>query len=457
MTTRTRRRSHYVCSECGAASPKWVGRCDGCGQWNTIIEDHSVDQPQVVTLDQPAVSIVDLQASDAAAIPTGISELDTVLDGGLVPGSVTLIGGEPGIGKSTLLLQVANQASAAAPVLYLSGEESTQQVYGRAARLGTLNPHLFVASETSIDAGFAHIADVKPTLVIIDSIQTVCDPAIGSPPGSLAQVRQCAQRLVNHAKSHGVSIVLVGQVTKDGNLAGPRALEHLVDTVLTFEGDREQTLRTIRAAKHRFGSTNSVGMFAMTETGLMPIPDPSAMFLAERNVFSQGSIVLPTLDGHRPLLVEVQALTVNTEAQFPKRSASGLDINRLNVLLAVISRLVKGLHKRDVYAVTGGGTRVVEPAADLAIAMAIASDALDISIPCDVVAFGEVGLGTEVRSVNAMPTRIREAERMGFTSAIVPPSALNTETSMRLFSVRHLGEAFNLFKNYGGPGSDLPF
>ncbi len=333
-------RSVFRCRECGGASAKWVGRCPSCNEWNTLIEE--LDDPTrsatpVVAVIDKAVPIAEVDADEWQPRSTGLSEVDRVLSGGLVPGSVTLVGGEPGIGKSTLLLQVASAvAKSGGTSLYVSAEESKQQVRLRAQRLGTLAPRLYLASETSLPHLIAHLDEVKPTLVVVDSIQTVYEPEMGSAPGSVAQVRECAARLVQEAKARNIATVLVGHVTKDGGLAGPRVLEHVVDTVLAFEGDRHHALRLLRAAKHRFGSTDELGLFEMTEGGLDAVPDASGLFLADRRPGVSGSVVVPTIEGHRPLLVELQALVVKTTLPSPRRSAQGLDSGRLSMLLAVL-------------------------------------------------------------------------------------------------------------------------
>ncbi len=322
-----------------------------------------------------AVPIAEVDTDEWQPRSTGLTEVDRVLSGGLVPGSVTLVGGEPGIGKSTLLLQVASaMASAGATVLYVSAEESKQQVRLRAQRLGTLASRLYLASETALPHLVAHLDEIKPDLLIVDSIQTVYEPELSSAPGSVAQVRECAARLVRQAKARAVSTVLVGHVTKDGGLAGPRVLEHVVDTVLAFEGERHHALRLLRASKHRFGSTDELGLFEMTDTGLSPVPDASGLFLADRRPGVSGSVVVPTIEGHRPLLVEIQALVVPSSLPSPRRSAQGVDSGRLSLLLAVLDRRAGiGVDKADVYALAVGGVVVREPGADLGLALAIAS------------------------------------------------------------------------------------
>ncbi len=354
-----------------------------------------------------------------------MAELDRVLGGGLVPGSVTLLGGEPGIGKSTLLLQVAAEVAAAgARVLYLSGEESAQQIRLRAERLGALHPGLWLATEVAMPQVVGAIEEVAPDLVIVDSVQTLLDPQLASTPGSVAQVRECANRLVQEAKRRGCAVVLVGHVTKEGALAGPRVLEHVVDTVLSFDGDRHHALRLLRVVKHRFGSTQELGLFEMGDHGLAGVPDPSGLFLADRRIGVPGSVVLPTVEGNRPLLVELQVLTAISTLPSPRRSAQGIDAGRMALLLAVLQQrcgiTTSGI---DVYALAVGGVKLADPGADLALGLAAVSSLAGTTLPPDLVACGEVGLGGELRQVAHMPRRLAEAARLGFKRAVVPFSA----------------------------------
>lgn len=428
-----RLRTVYVCSDCGAQHPKWGGQCTACSAWNTMVED-------VVGGDSPAVSktvavsrslnatsepqpLNSLDQSTARARPTGIDELDRVLDGGIVPGSVTLISGEPGIGKSTLLLQLV--ASWGGRSLYVSAEESAQQVRLRAGRLGVDGDGAFLVSAMSIGDIVAAIDKVKPTLVVVDSVQTIADESIESAPGSVVQVRECSFRLVQEAKARGVAMVLVGHVTKDGNVAGPRLLEHIVDTVVSFEGDRMHALRLVRAVKHRFGATNELGLFEMTEHGLVGVPDASNMLLADRQCDVAGSVVVPTIDGQRPLLVEVQALTTKVNPGVtPRRSAQGVESSRLAMLLAVLERRVGiGFASLEVYVSVVGGVRLNDPGSDLGICLALASAALDKPVVADLAALGEVGLGGELRHVPHVERRVNEATRMGFKRVILPANA----------------------------------
>lgn len=394
--------------------------------------------------------LAEVDALDNGPLRTGIEELDRVLGGGLVPGSVTLLSGEPGIGKSTLLMQLA--AAWAQRTLYVSAEESARQVRLRAERLDALDPHVWFLAETALSQIIAALDSARPGLVIIDSIQTVGDVDLGSAPGSVVQVRGCAQRLVAEAKRRNVPAVLVGHVTKDGTLAGPRLLEHLVDTVLQFEGDRHHALRLLRAVKHRFGPTNELGVFEMAERGLMGVPDASSLFLTDRRPGVAGSAVTPTLEGQRPLLVEVQALTnpASTDAP-PRRSAQGFDAGRLALLLAVLERRVGvPLAKQEVFASVVGGVRLAEPGSDLPMCLALVSALTGVALPPDVIAFGEVGLAGELRQVGQATRRLAEAARLGFRRAIVPRNSANGVDGISLDRVATLAEALEVAKLEGG-------
>jgi DNA repair protein RadA/Sms len=377
--------------------------------------------------------------------PTGLDELDRVLGGGLVAGSVTLVGGEPGIGKSTLLLQaLASMASVGSRCLLVTAEESAAQVRSRADRLDATVPGLHLLAETALPHVLAALDEVRPDVVVLDSIQTVYDPALGSAPGSVAQVRACAHRLVVEAKARAIAVLLVGHVTKEGALAGPRVLEHVVDTVLTFEGDRQHDLRLLRAVKHRYGGTADLGLFEMTGAGLVGLPDASGRFLSDRRAGLTGSVVVPVLEGTRPLLIEVQALVSKAPLLPARRAAQGLDGHRLPMLLAVLERLVRlPLTASDVYVSAVGGVRVVEPAADLGIALAVASSREGAVVPADLVVCGEVGLGGELRQVGQMPRRLAEAARLGFRRALVPTSAPDVE-DVELIRVATLRDAIDL-------------
>lgn len=443
----------HRCGDCGAEHPKWSGRCTACGAWNSLVEDVEAESsgmatPAALLGPPPEVQrITQIDPLEGQPRPTGIGEVDRVLSGGLVPGSVTLLGGEPGVGKSTLLLQLL--ASIPGPTLYVTAEESAQQVRLRADRLGALHDRISLLAETSLPRIRAAANALRPELLVIDSIQTVTDPDLGSGPGSVTQVRGCAQQLVTDAKANGITTLLVGHVTKEGALAGPRVLEHLVDTVLSFEGERHHALRLLRAAKHRFGTTNELGLFEMESDGLRAVPDASSLFLADRRVGVPGSVVTPVLEGHRPLLVEVQALATLSAFSTPKRTAQGFDHSRLAVLLAVLEqRAGVLLSPCDVYASVVGGIRLAEPGADLAICIAAASAVTGRPVPNKVVVCGEVGLAGELRQVPQTPRRLAEAARLGFRTAIVPHTsrmspddAANHAGGLDVIGVRTLAEA----------------
>ena len=450
-----RLRTVYICSACESEHPKWNGQCATCGAWNTLVED-VVGSDTTVVSKTVAVSrslntastplpIMDVANVAVAATPTGIGELDRVLDGGLVPGSVTLVSGEPGIGKSTLLLQLVGAWKGTS--LYVSAEESAQQVRLRAERIGTSGDHTYLVSAMSLGDIVGAIDKVKPSLVVVDSVQTIADESVESAPGSVTQVRECAFRLVQEAKARNVAVVLVGHVTKDGNIAGPRLLEHVVDTVVSFEGDRLHPLRMVRAIKHRFGTTNELGLFEMTDAGLVGVPDASNMLLADRQLGVAGSVVVPTIDGQRPLLVEVQALTTKLATGVtPRRSAQGVESSRLAMLLAVLERRARiPFASLEVYASVVGGVRLNDPGSDLAVCLALASAALDKPVHADLVALGEVGLGGEIRHVTHLERRVMEAERMGFRQVLIPENSkapdLRRATLLRAST---LGEALSL-------------
>jgi len=450
-----RPRTIYRCRECGAAEPKWVGRCPACEAWNSLVEE--IERPAVAGRDGilgggagPArgvpLPIAEVDMAAWAPSATHLGELDRVLQGGLVPGSVTLLGGEPGIGKSTLLLQaLAGLAKDGHRCLYVAAEESAQQVRLRAERLGALPPNLWLVAETALPHVIDHLDAVRPDVIAVDSIQTVFDPALSSAPGSVAQVRECAHRLVRISKDRGVASVLVGHVTKDGTLAGPRVLEHLVDTVLSFEGERHHALRLLRAVKHRFGSIDELGLFEMTDAGLAGVPDPSALFLADRRPGTAGSVVASVLDGHRPLLVEVQALAVASQIPSPRRSAQGLDAGRLALVLAVLQQhAALSFGAIDVHTVVAGGVKAVEPGADLALALALTSAVTGTPAADDLVACGEIGLGGELRQVHQTARRLAEAARLGFRRAVVPASASVSVTGMEVLAATTVADAIRV-------------
>lgn len=443
-----RTRTVHRCTSCGASAPKWAGRCDSCGEWNTLVEELDVRDEPVAFAGPSAVAqrIAEVADESSHIRATGLAEVDRVLGGGLVPGSVTLVGGEPGIGKSTLLLQLAGAvASSGQRALYVSGEESASQVRGRADRLGALHDELWLVGETVLPHVLGQLDEVKPDVVVIDSVQTLVNPALSSAPGSVAQVRECAHELVQEAKRRGIAMLLVGHVTKEGTLAGPRVLEHVVDTVLEFDGDRQHGLRLLRASKHRFGPTSEVGLLQMDELGLAPVDDPSGLFLADRVTGVSGSAVVPTVDGNRPLLVEVQALVAPSQLATPRRSAQGLDQGRLAMLLAVLERRV-GLpvSQAEVYALAVGGARILDPGADAGVALAVASSLTGHALDDDLVVVGEVGLGGELRHASHINRRLSEAARMGFRRAIVPHATGEAPEGLSLLRAPTLAAAVQL-------------
>ena len=448
----TRPKTVFECTTCGDQVPKWIGRCTGCGQWNTLVESViGGETPGSAGLQvthsathRPAVPLAQLDETACEPLRTGIAEFDRVLGGGLVPGSITLVGGEPGVGKSTLLSQVsASWAQQHSPSLAVSAEESPQQVSARFARLGLVGDNVHVGGDCNINGVLADLAGLRPGMAVVDSIQTVFDPELSSAPGSVAQVRQCAHRLALAAREYDCAIVLVGQVTKDGSLAGPRVLEHLVDSVLSFDGERELGLRVLRALKHRFGPTGELGVFEMTSQGLVTVDDPSGRMLVDRQTDVAGSAVAVTIEGRRAVVLEVQGLVVRSTAPAPRRSAQGFDQKRLSMLLAVLDRrLGLGDCPSDVYMSVVGGLRIGEPGADLAVCTAIASSTLDLAIDADVVAIGEVGLAGELRSATAVDRRLTEAARLGFRRAIVPSSDAHVDAPMTVIGVSTLAEAF---------------
>ena len=443
-----RTRTVFRCMSCGSGAPKWSGRCTSCGDWNTLSEELEVADaaPLPLAAPTPPTPITRLLATDGQPVATGVTEFDRVLGGGLVPGSVTLLGGEPGVGKSTLVLQLlAARARAGATVLYVTGEESVDQVRLRAERLGALDDRLLLAAETALPHLLVHLEAVKPELCVVDSVQTLHDPQYSSAPGSITQVRECAHRLVQVAKTSGTTIVVVGHVTKDGQLSGPRVLEHVVDTVLSMEGDRHHDLRLLRAVKHRFGSTEEIGMFSVGGSGLEDVPDPSSLFLGDRRPGVPGSVVTPAVEGHRPILVEVQSLVAHSKLPQPRRSVQGLDAGRVALLLAVLERRAGiPVAGDDVYAMTVGGVKVVEPGADLAICLAVASARSGNHVPAQVLACAEVGLGGELRQVNRLDRRLAEAARLGFMTAIVPRSAPEVDAPIEVLRVPTLPAAIDL-------------
>jgi DNA repair protein RadA/Sms len=448
----------FVCQECGSQAPKWMGRCPDCGAWNSFVEERPAD-PAPTAADQryriggstPGARLyADVDSTTAVRLPTGIGEFDRVLGGGVVPGSLVLLGGEPGIGKSTLLLQVAaNFAKTVGPVLYSSGEESEHQIKSRGDRLGVDRAPLYLLAETCLERLLEEIERIKPSLVILDSIQTVFSLKMQSAPGSIGQVREAATQLLFAAKGKNIPTFLVGHVTKDGSLAGPKALEHVVDTVLYFEGERHQSHRIVRAVKNRFGAVSELGVFEMTGTGLRPVPNPSKLFLSERPAQTPGSAVLCTVEGSRPILVEVQALVSTSMYGNARRMTSGIDPARVSLLLAVLEK--RGginLVGEDVFLNIAGGIAVDEPAADLGIVAAVTSSVRNRPIGRGTVVFGEVGLGGEVRGITQASLRVREAAQMGFSRLLMPESNVQgldrgSIGDCEVVGVRTVGEALD--------------
>lgn len=437
----------YVCQSCGYRAPRWLGRCPSCDGWNTLVEEVAAARRPASRTADP-IPLPEVSPLPEERWPTGVGELDRVLGGGFVPGSLVLVGGDPGIGKSTLALQAAHRlAETGRQVLYVSGEESAQQTRMRAERLGTLSRGVWVVAEVDLDAVLTACRKLRPALVVVDSIQTVYRPEIPSAPGSVGQVRECAAALLQLAKSEGVAVLLVGHVTKEGMLAGPKVLEHLVDTVLYFEGERHQSYRVLRATKNRFGSTNEIGVFEMRGSGLEEVPNPSAAFLSERPAGASGAAVVCTLEGSRPLLVEVQALVSPSAFGTPRRATSGVDYNRLLLLLAVLEKHAGlSFSQADVYANAAGGVRVEEPATDLGIALSLASSYRSTALDSRTVFCGELGLAGEVRPVPQLSRRLAEARKLGFVRALVPRAGLSVveDTGLEVVPVGTVGEALDL-------------
>ena len=437
----------YSCTECGASSPKWQGQCPGCNAWNTLVETLA-EQPGKHRFEAlaPAAklqNLADIEAREADRIPTGIGEFDRALGGGLVAGGVVLIGGDPGIGKSTLLLQALAHLSLAHKVIYVTGEESGQQVALRARRLNVDSGSLPLMAEINLERILATLQAEKPQVAVIDSIQTLWSDQLSSAPGSVAQVRECAAQLTRLAKQAGITVILVGHVTKEGALAGPRVLEHVVDTVLYFEGDTHSSFRLVRAVKNRFGAVNELGVFAMTETGLKGVSNPSAMFLSQHGQEVAGSCVMVTQEGTRPLLVEIQAL-VDTAHGNPRRLTVGLDAQRLAMLLAVLHRHAGIVcFVQDVFVNAVGGVKIGEPAGDLAVIMAITSSLKNKALPEKLIVFGEVGLAGEIRPAPRGQERLKEAAKLGFTRALIPEANRPRQAipGMEVIAVRRVEEA----------------
>ena len=447
----------FACTACGTSSPKWVGKCPGCGEWNTLVEEvasSSSASPRQRTAGMPdfptsrPVRLTEVEETASSRTSCGIGEFDRVMGGGVVPASATLLGGDPGIGKSTILLQAARGlARHGKAVLYVSGEESEAQVKLRASRLGVADAGIYLMSETSLERILSATGELSPGTLIVDSIQTVFSSDLPGAPGSVGQVRECAARLTYFGKKAGVSVFLVGHVTKEGAIAGPRVLEHIVDTVLYFEGEKGHPYRILKAVKNRFGSTNEIGVFEMRAEGLTEVADPSGMFLSERSDETSGTLVFPAIEGTRPLLVEVQALVSQSFLAMPRRTTLGVDYNRVILMCAILEKKVGvSLYNQDVFVNVAGGIRVDEPAADLALCCAVAGSFKDRVIPPGTAVFGEVGLGGEVRAVPMAEMRLNEAAKMGFSRVVLPASnaeRLGAKFPLELLPVRHVKEALS--------------
>lgn len=441
----------YTCTECGGTNNKWAGQCPACGQWNTLVEtviepagNRYGAQPQSLAQTAPVLTLSDIEAMDVPRFTSGIEEFDRVLGGGLVPGGVVLIGGDPGIGKSTLLLQALSHLSRVKKVLYVSGEESGAQIALRAKRLAVEAGDLKLQAEIQLEKILGTLNDLKPEVAVIDSIQTVYSDALTSAPGSVAQVRECAAQLTRCAKLSGTTIIMVGHVTKEGALAGPRVLEHIVDTVLYFEGDTHSSFRLVRAFKNRFGAVNELGVFAMTERGLKGVSNPSALFLSQHDNQVPGSCVMVTQEGTRPLLVEVQALVDSSHVPNARRLSVGLEQNRLAMLLAVLHRHAGvAAYDQDVFINAVGGVKITEPAADLAVLLAISSSMRNKALPRGLVVFGEVGLAGEIRPAPRGQERLREAAKLGFSIALIPKANAPKQAieGLEVIAVERIDEA----------------
>jgi DNA repair protein RadA/Sms len=448
----------YVCQNCGNSSPRWLGKCPECESWNTYVEEQQEKAKTAYKANKTSkpIPITEIQSGKEDRIPTHNNELDRVLGGGFVPGSVILVGGDPGIGKSTLALQMLNDIAASSEIgdslnlLYVTGEESPEQVKLRAQRIGITSERVFVLSATSVENIIENIKALSPQIAVIDSIQTMYTEDLASAPGSVGQIRECTAKLMQHAKANGPAIFLVGHVTKEGAIAGPKVLEHLVDTVLYFEGGKDHPYRILRAIKNRFGSTNEIGVFEMMDVGLKEVKNPSEIFLSERPENAAGSVVTPSIEGTRPILVEIQALVSSCSFGVPRRTTIGLDNNRVSLLLAVLEKRA-GLQilGQDVFMNVAGGVKIEEPAIDLAISIALVSSFLNKPLDPGVVVFGEIGLAGEVRGVSQIDMRINEAQKLGFTKCVVPKINLDrvqsTDNSISLVGVDSIEKAIEVF------------
>lgn len=459
----------YICSTCEYESPKWMGKCPRCGAWNSFVEDvidtspqkSQTDSKRTISVggDSRVVPIAELESDSCIRSNTGLGELDRVLGGGLVKGSVVLLTGEPGIGKSTLLLQISGILSSDRRVLYISGEESGGQLKLRATRLGVSSNNLFVMTETNIDKILKECDKAKPDVMIVDSIQTMFSPTASSSPGSVTQVREAALSFIAKAKNDGISVILVGHVNKEGSIAGPKLLEHMVDAVLCFEGEHQQAYRIIRAVKNRYGSTNEIGVFEMTDRGLCEVPNPSEVLLAGRPKKVSGNCAICTIEGTRPLIAEVQALVSPTTFPSPRRTVNGMDYNRICLILAVLEkRLGLKFSANDIYMNVIGGMRLDEPASDVAAALALISSITDKIVPEDILAIGEIGLAGECRAVSNLETRVKEAERLGFTRVIVPYRNIEKrpiDCKISLIPIKSVYEILKFLSEGQGQGSAL--
>lgn len=422
---KSKAQTQYVCQNCGNSSPRWLGKCPACGEWNSYVEERVASEKRSrgrMPRNSTSIAITQIESAKEERIETGIRELDRVLGGGFVPGSLVLVGGDPGIGKSTLALEMVNNVSLSKmSVLYVTGEESPEQVKMRAERMGVGSDRLFVFAETSVENILDEIDKLSPKLAVIDSIQTIYTEDFPSAPGSVGQIRESAAKIMQYAKTNGTAIFLIGHVTKEGTIAGPKVLEHLVDTVLYFEGGREHPYRILRAVKNRFGSTNEIGVFEMHESGLEEVKSPSEIFLSERPANASGSVVVPSLEGTRPILVEIQALVSPCNFGVPRRTTIGLDYNRVSLLAAVLEkRAGLRISGQDIFMNVAGGVRIEEPAIDLGISTSLASSLLNRPVESDIVVFGEVGLAGEVRGVSQVELRLKEAEKLGFKKCVLP-------------------------------------
>ncbi len=458
MSVKTKSKTIYRCQECGVTSAKWMGKCNDCGKWNTYAEETQVSEKSVnrshLTDFSSAVNLIsEVSAESVKRVCTGIVEFDRMIGGGIVPGSLVLLGGSPGIGKSTLMLQVASRVGEKRKVLYVSGEESQEQVKARADRLKLVSPHLYLLSETSLENMLEAVTKVQPELLVIDSVQTTYRGDLAGAPGSVGQVRECAAEFLRLAKSKGITVFLLGHVTKEGDLAGPRVLEHIVDTVLYFESEKQLTYRILRAVKNRFGPTSEIGIFEMGALGLEEVSNPSMVFLSEHKR-GPGSALVAALEGSRPFVLEIQALVSRSYFGIPRRMFTGVDFNRALIILAVLEkRLGMNLGNQDVFVNVTGGTKLKEPSADLGIACAVASAFGNFTCPSDGIFIGEVGLGGEIRNVGLVLERLKESERLGMEWAVIPKRSLKEKfksDTMEVVGVETLSEAVHWLKARSG-------